>query len=117
MLGGYFLDVPPDEPFKASNYATQGAAGTIMSKAMIAVTQCNRYIDSESQLVSQVHDSLKPQIPIHPGLTKTVHQIVHAMETCAEDIFGPTPVDYEIIYHPNDKNNPHLQELLSCSHS
>lgn len=112
VLGGYFLDVPSAEPFKASNYKTQGAAGIIMNHAMIAVTSCTRFIDSGSKLISQVHDSLKPQIPIHPGMKKTVDHIVHAMETCALDIFGKTPVDYEITYHPDDANNPHLQELL-----
>lgn len=113
VLGGYFLDVPSAEPFKASNYKTQGAAGIIMTKAMVAVTQCNRFIDSGSKIVTQVHDSIKPQIPLHPGIGKTVKQITHAMETCAEDIFGKTPVDYDLVYHPDDIDNPHLQELLA----
>lgn len=111
-LGGYLLDVPTDEPFKACNYYIQGSAGIIMNKAMIAVVNNERYIDSESCLTAQVHDSLKPQITIHPGMFKTVLSIVESMETCALDIFGPTPVDYKIIYHPDDANNPHLRELL-----
>jgi DNA polymerase I-like protein with 3'-5' exonuclease and polymerase domains len=111
-LGGYLLDVPTDEPFKAGNYYIQGSAGMITSKAMIAVVNNDRFIDSGSQLVTQVHDSIKPQIPIHKGLYKTVQSITKTMETCAHDIFGDTPVSYEVIYHPDDKNNPHLQELL-----
>ncbi len=78
---------------------------------MIAVVNNERYIDSGSQLVTQVHDSIKPQIPIHKGLYKTVQSIMTSMETCAHDIFGDTPVSYELIIHPDDKNNPHLQEF------
>jgi len=111
-LGGYLLDVPTDEPFKACNYYIQGSAGMIMALAMIAVSENERYIDSESALTAQVHDSLKPQIPIHKGLLKTVLSITHSMETCALDIFGPTPVDYKVIVHPDDRNNPHVRELL-----
>lgn len=111
-LGGYLLDVPVDEPFKACNYFIQGSAGIIMTKAMIAVVENERFIDSESTLVSQVHDSLKPQIPIHKGLSRTVESIINSMETCARDIFGDTPTSHEIIYHPEDAANPHLQDLI-----
>src|SRR5690606_11047333 len=78
-LGGYLLDVPTDEPYKACNYYIQGSAGVILTKAMVAVTNNERYIDSESCITAQVHDSLKPQIPIHPGLLKTVLSIVESM--------------------------------------
>lgn len=111
-LGGYLLDVPVDEPFKACNYYIQGSAGIITTRAMIAVTNNERFIDSGSCLVAQVHDSLKPQIPIHKGLSKTIDSILHSMEHCAEDIFGVTPVSYELIYHPDDRNNPHILDII-----
>ncbi len=112
-LGGYLLDVPSDEPFKACNFYAQGSAGIVMNKAMIAVTKNERYIDSGSQLVSQVHDSITPQISIHKGIEKTVNSIVYSMEHCAMDIFGRTPVDFKVKYHPNDHDNPHLQSLIN----
>ncbi len=112
-LGGYLLDVPSDEPFKACNFYVQGSAGIIMNKAMIAVTKNERYIDSDSQLVSQVHDSTTPEIPIHKGIDKTVDSIVYSMEHCSMDIFGRTPVDYKVKYHPDDVNNPHIQSLIN----
>lgn len=110
-LGGYLLDVPTDEAFKACNFFFQGSAGMITAKAMIAVTSNERFIDSGSCLVAQVHDSLKPQIPIHKGLSKTIDSILYSMETCATDIFGPTPVSYELITHPDDRNNPYVLEM------
>jgi DNA polymerase I-like protein with 3'-5' exonuclease and polymerase domains len=102
-LGGYLLDVPSDEPFKACNYYVQGSAGIITTKAMIAVSKNNRYIDSEARMVTQVHDSLKIQIPLHNSINKTISSIIHSMETCALDIFGPTPVDYKIIDNREDQ--------------
>lgn len=110
-LCNYPLDVPTDEPFKACNYYTQGSAGILMTLALIAVSKNRRFIDSESKLISQVHDSTTPEIPIHPGLLKTVQSITHTMETCALDVFGPTPVDWDVKINPLDKDNPHVQEL------
>jgi DNA polymerase-1 len=107
-LGGYLLDVPTDEPFKACNYYVQGSAGIVTARAMIAISNNERYIDSESRMNAQIHDMVGIQIPIHPGLETTVNSIAHSMETCVMDIFGPTPIDYNIKYHPQDEDNPHL---------
>jgi len=41
-----------------------------------------------------------------------VKQIVNSLETCAMDIFGPTPVDWEVKYHPDDEDNEHLSPYV-----
>lgn len=115
-IGNYLLDVPPDEPFKASNYFVQGSAGYMMNLSMCAVVQDPYYLKSECQLVSQVHDSLKPEIPITPTLLPTIYSIANAMETASMKLFGVTPVSYELIYNPQDATNPDLIKVLDCLH-
>jgi DNA polymerase-1 len=95
-LGGYRLDVPPDEPFKACNYYVQGSAGWIMTLAMIAVVNNEDYIESGAQIVQQVHDSLVIEIPDTKAVPSICKSLTHSMENCAIDIFGPTPVDWKI---------------------
>lgn len=107
-LGGYRLDVPIDEPFKACNYYTQGSAGILMSMAMLAVARNSDYIDNDCHMANQVHDSLVIDMPIHKTMRRTIDSILMSMEECAEDIFTICPVDYELKYHPEDETNPIL---------
>lgn len=112
-LGDYPLDVPVDEPYKACNYYTQGSAGMVMCEGLIAVVENPLYIKSQSQLITQVHDSAVPEIPLQKGMPEIAQSIVTSLETCVADIFGPTPVDYEIKYNPADKHNSNLHDLIA----
>ena len=103
-IGGYPLDVPIDEPFKCCNYYIQGSAGIFMSKAMIAIHNLPIYKTSGSQIVQQVHDSLKVQVPINKYIHDTIERLKEAMSMCATDIFGKTPISYEILYNPKDES-------------
>jgi hypothetical protein len=51
VLGGYFLDVPSNEPFKACNYKTQGAAGNHHHLRNDCCLRTPRFIDSGSTIV------------------------------------------------------------------
>ncbi|GIW60328.1 MAG: hypothetical protein KatS3mg087_1394 [Patescibacteria group bacterium] len=101
-LGGYPLDVPPEDPYKATNFYVQGTAGFFMSKAMVSVSQRPRYIDSGAKMCAQVHDSLTIEIPFHPGHHKTIASIKEAMENCVVHSFGKTPIDYDIKLRKGD---------------
>ena len=105
-LGGYRLDVPLEEPFKACNYYTQGSAGMLMGMAMIAVHNNKEYQDNDCHMCAQVHDSLVIDMPIHKKIRRTIDSITDSMETCAEDIFTICPVDYEVKYNEEDCDNP-----------
>lgn len=64
--GGYRLDVPLNELYKAVNYKVQGCAGWIMGEALIEVHNNPRYQsltrDHTSGMVSTVHDSLDIEV-------------------------------------------------------
>jgi len=62
-LGGYKLNVPREETFKACNYYIQGSAGIIMTAMMIAVQI--EWVDVYPfvKIINQVHDSLYIELP------------------------------------------------------
>ena len=70
----------------------------IMTWAMIAVANNEDYLESGSEIVSQVHDSLTIEAPDCKALPQIVDSIKNSMETCAIDEFGFTPVDVGIKY-------------------
>lgn len=118
-MGGYPLDVPLDQPYKAANFKIQGTAGLIMNYIMIDVKENPYYIRSNSQMIAQIHDSLKTQIPDseHPlyrtlapeayeaGITtlEVVDSIIDTMESSGRRFIPSAPVSYKIIY-PGDDN-------------
>ena len=113
-LGNYLLDVPPNEPFKACNYYVQGSAGYLMTLSMLEVVKNPHYIEHDCHIVTQVHDSLKPEIPINSETLKTIYSIADSMETASMGIFGPTPVDFKLSYHKDDLSNSHLQNVIEA---
>jgi DNA polymerase I-like protein with 3'-5' exonuclease and polymerase domains len=94
--GGYRLDVPLQEPYKAANYRTQGAAGWFMTLAMIATDSNKLYRKYNCAMVEQVHDSLTIEIPNVPELRMIVDSIIESIETSCLHLIKGTPVTYKI---------------------
>lgn len=111
-IGGYRLDVPLEEPYKACNFYVQGSAGIFTGRAMVAIDANAEYRASGSRMIAQIHDSLKIRIPIHPRIKRTVYSLVDTMETASESIFGRTKVDWEIKVNDADRNNELLKGLI-----
>lgn len=110
--GGYRLDVPVDEPFKAANYKVQGTAGYIMGLCMIGLNNSFYYQETNSRLIQQVHDSLKIQIPIFKGMKHAITGMLHDMEEACKAIIPTCPLDYKVIVNPEDYHNPLVTEFL-----
>lgn len=105
-LGKYLLDVPPDEAFKACNYFVQGSAGFMMTLSMIAVVEDEMFKKYKCKLITQVHDSLKIEIPVIDHTTDLIiYSIAETMESASIDIFGVTPVSYKIQRNPKDEES------------
>jgi len=111
-LGGYRLDVPPNEPFKATNYYVQGTAGLIMTQAMIAWTNHPFYRKFNCQLISQVHDSLDTEVPICPALPLIIEAKSKAVSEAGKKYIPTCESDWKLIYHPSDETNTIIQEIL-----
>jgi DNA polymerase I-like protein with 3'-5' exonuclease and polymerase domains len=103
-LLGYPLDVPIDEPYKSCNYYIQGGAGMIMGAAMHQIYSNELYKKSKSIIIQQVHDSLRIQVPINRYTIEATKMFKHTMENCVIEEFGPTPVDTDLSYHPQDED-------------
>ena len=110
--GGYRLDVPADEPFKAANYKVQGTAGYLMGLCMIALDRSMYYEESFARMMQQVHDSLKIEVPILPGLGVAVRGMIADMEKAGMELIPTCPLDYKVIVNPEDYRNPLVSEFL-----
>ena len=109
-LGGYRLDVPLDEIFKACNFKIQGTAGQIIGRGMVNVANNPDYQDSDSKMVNQVHDSLKIEIPIHPRMKRTFESICKSVEDAGKTLIPTCGVSYKVIVNEADQSNPYVQE-------
>jgi len=110
-IGGYRLDVPPDELQKACNYRIQGTAGYITTLAMIEIYNNKFYKQSKSKMIQQVHDSINIEIPIQPGLQKLIHCFQDCIEDAGRKLIPSCGASYKITYHESDLGNPLLEGL------
>ncbi len=62
-LGGYRLQVPPNEPHKAANYFVQGSAGWCMILALIRVDEYLRTLGDNYRMTMTIHDELRFGLP------------------------------------------------------
>ena len=114
-MGGYRLDVPPNEPFKATNYYVQGTAGLVMSQAMIEWTSHPFYKKFGCELISQVHDSMDTEVKIVPALPLIIEAKCEAIASAGRKYIPTCEADWKLIYHPSDETNPIIQELIHKS--
>lgn len=90
-LGGYKLNVPRGEEYKACNYYIQGSAGIIMTEMMIAVDQHF----PEVSIINQVHDSL--YIEADEDQTHLLKPICEVMEQAGQKYIPTCFVSTKII--------------------
>lgn len=113
-LGGYRLDVPPDEPFKACNYYVQGGAGWIMTLAMIAWDENPIYRKFNCQMNSQIHDGLDTEVKITPALPIIIEAKCKTISEAGKTLIPTCDVTWEIQYNPADETNPIIMEILNA---
>jgi DNA polymerase I-like protein with 3'-5' exonuclease and polymerase domains len=111
-LGGYRLDVPPDEPFKACNYYVQGSAGWIMTLAMIEWYNHPWYRKFNCQMNSQIHDGLDTEVKITPALPLIIEAKCKAISDAGKKLISTCDVTWELQFNSADETNPIIQELL-----
>lgn len=112
-LGGYRLDVPPDEPFKACNFFVQGSAGWIMTLAMIAWNENPLYRKFGCQMNSQIHDGLDTEIRITPALPVLIEAKCRTISDAGRSLIPTCDVTWELQYHPSDETNPIIQDIIN----
>ncbi len=78
--GGYNLDVPLDNIYKAANYKVQGSAGWIMLESMIEVDRNQDFMNAGCRIVQQVHDSLTIEVKTSKLNDDLIASIVKSME-------------------------------------
>jgi len=101
-LGGYRLPVPLDEPYKACNYYVQGSAGMITGDAMFDIENHPDYIDSNSKMYNQVHDSIRIKIPICNETQYLIDLYASLMSEAGKQYIPSCGVTYNIISSPED---------------
>ena len=79
---------------------------------MVNVANNPDYIDSDSKMVNQVHDSLKIEIPIHPRMKRTFESICKSVEDAGKTLIPTCGVSYKVIVNEADQSNPHVQEWI-----
>ena len=112
-LGGYRLDVPPDEPFKACNFYVQGGAGWIMTQAMIDWHDHPDYKRYDCAMNSQVHDGLDTEVAITPALPRIIDAKCLVISQAGRKYIPTCDVTWELNYHPSDETNPIIQDIIS----
>ena len=112
-LGGYRLDVPADEPFKACNYFVQGSAGWLMTVSMIEWKHDPNYIKFNCQMNSQVHDSLDTEVPLTTSLPRIIDAKCAAIIRACKRFIPSCDVTWELLYHPSDETNWIIQDILA----
>lgn len=96
-LGGYKLDVPPDQPFVACNYKIQGTAGYIMNHALINIKENPLYQKSGAQMIQQVHDSIVVEIKEKDFTEDLALSIKKNLETAGLRYLPTCTASYDII--------------------
>lgn len=109
--GGYMLSVPPNEPYKASNFFVQGGAGWIMGEAMILWYNHPLYNRYDCHMDSQVHDGLDTEAAIIPQLPEIIAAKTKCIQDAGKKYLGTCGVSFELQVHPSDKKHPLLCEL------
>jgi DNA polymerase I-like protein with 3'-5' exonuclease and polymerase domains len=100
-LGGYNLDVPLTDMFKAVNYKVQGSAGWMMTESMIEVDKNPDYLNAGCQMIQQVHDSLTIEVETRKLTQPLIDSIVQSMEAPGLKYMPTSKVSYEIKNGPN----------------
>jgi DNA polymerase I-like protein with 3'-5' exonuclease and polymerase domains len=98
-LGGYRLDVPVDEIFVAPNYKIQGTAGWIIGEAMINVKNNPDYIRTGSEMVVQVHDSIKIEVPEQHLTQQLIDSLQESIEAAGLKYLPTCKASYHIIHN------------------
>lgn len=111
-LGGYRLDVPIDEPFKATNFTVQGSAGWFMTLAMIRWHRTPEYSKHDCRMISQVHDGLDTEARISPILPRIIDAKLLAIINACKEFIPTCDVTWDLQYHPSDETNVIIQEIL-----
>jgi DNA polymerase I-like protein with 3'-5' exonuclease and polymerase domains len=112
-IGGYRLDVNPEKAYTAANYYIQGTAGWIMGDGMIAWSKHPIYRIYHCQMDSQIHDGLDTETPITPDLREIIIAKLRCISAAGENYIPTCDVTYKLKYHPTDKDNPIIQDLLN----
>lgn len=112
-LGGYRLDVPINEPYKATNFFVQGSAGWIMMEAMLEWKKSPVYIKYNCAMNDQVHDSTDTEVSIGPHLATVLLAKRTAINRAGQRYIPTCDVSFDIKYNPCDENNPYLQKFLA----
>jgi len=111
-IGGYRLDVPCDEPYKATNYYVQGTAGWIMGQAMIDWSKHRTYRAYDCAMISQVHDGLDTEVSIVPNLREIIETKIQVLSDAGKKYIPTCGITWKLRYHPLDETNPTIQEIL-----
>jgi len=111
-LGGYRLEVPTDEPFKACNFYIQGGAGLIMTDCMIDWSEHPTYFKHDCHMFSQVHDSLDTEVKITEHLRKIIKDKLECMSNAGKKYIPTCDISYKLVVHSSDKENPIIKDLL-----
>lgn len=112
-MGGYRLDVPPDEPFKACNYYVQGTAGWLMTLSMLAWEKDPEYLRTKSRMTMQQHDSLDTEVSLNVRIQRVIDAKVMCIIRACQTVIPTCDVTWKIIFNPQDKDNPQILELLN----
>ena len=109
--GGYPLEVNINKAYTGTNYRIQGAAGFIITLAMIRLYEDPNIQKYLIRMIQQVHDSLVLQIPIQPNLDLIIDGCVHHITEAGKHIV-PYKASYKIKTNLDDKENPLLIGLV-----
>ena len=102
--GGYRLEVPLSEAYKAINYKVSGSAGWIMTEAMIAVYENPVYQESSCAMVSQVHDSLVIELDEQDLTVSLINSIKDSIESSGFKYMPTSVSEYDIVTHHTKPN-------------
>lgn len=97
--GGYNLEVPLDEIYKAANYKVQGSAGWIMLESMIEVDRNQDFMNAGCRIVQQVHDSLTIEVKTNKLNESLIESIVKSMEAPGLKYMPTSKVSFTVRHH------------------
>ena len=100
---GYPLQIPRNQPHKATSGRVQGCAGLIVQHMMTHIVKDPIYQLSGARLFSQIHDSLTFEIPDHPHSEFTNNHITSVVEAVGATHIPTCPMDPEVILPTPEK--------------
>lgn len=110
---GYKLEVPRTKPHKVPSARIQGSAGEIVQDMMWHMVRHPAYIQTNSRLIQQVHDSLSTQIPVHPSSDLTNKALKEECERVGKLHMPTCRMDAEIILPtPNEPIRIKIHSIL-----